>query len=340
MKLKKIGLFGAAILTVGLLAAGCSTDGDTGKDNGKNTEAITLKIGHVSAKDLPYDLASRGFAKDLEEATDGKVKVEVFEAGQLGGDRDMIEQVQLGTLDMFAGSTASLTNFVPEFSVMDLPFLFEDKEHVYEALDGEIGQSFNEKLESAGFVNLGYWEQGFKNISNSKTAVKSASDMKGIKMRTQESALLTDTYRALGSDPTPIPYPEVYTSIQQGVVQGYEGSYVPFSDVKLYEVQPHLSEVRISFGAAVMLINKETFNKFDKETQDIILDLGKKWALEERKFNAEKENELKELVKSEGVAIVDYDDLDIESFQKAVEPVYKTHNQYAELVEKIRALRK
>lgn len=341
---RKIAITGVAILTTGMILSGCGSSGGTESQGNANqgsqetTETIVFKLGHVSAPDLPYDIASKGFAREVEEKTNGKIKIEVYGSGQLGGDRDMIEQVQLGSLDFYAGSTAALTNFVPEFEVMDLPFLFNSNEHVYQALDGEIGQYLNEKLEEAGFVNLGYWEQGFKNISNNRREIRSAKDMEGIKMRIQESPLLSDTYKALGAHATPIPFPEVYTSIQQGVVEGYEGSIVPFSDIKLYEVQDYLSEARISFGAAVLLMNKEKFESLDEETQQILIEIGKKYALEERKINQEKINELMELAAQHGVKITKYEEMDIQSFKDAVQPVYDKYPQYKELVEKIRAL--
>lgn len=344
---KRMVSAGFLILTVLFLLLGCSggeestAPSDNGEqgDQGEQAEvSMVLKLGHVSAPDLPYDIASKEFAKEVEERTNGKIKIEVYGSGQLGGDRDMIEQVQLGTLDLYAGSTASLTNFVPEFEVMDLPFLFNDHDHVYRALDGEVGQFLAEKLEGAGFKHLGYWEQGFKNISNNVREVRSAADMAGIRMRIQESPLLAETYKALGADTTPIAFPEVYTSIQQGVVDGYEGSIVPFSDIKLYEVQNYLSEARISFGAAVLIMNKEKFESLDEETQQIFIELGEKYALEERKVNQEFIDELMDLVAQEGVQIVPYEELDIQSFKEAVAPVYDKYPQYRELVEKIRAL--
>jgi len=338
----KLSTAGIAILAAGLILAGCGSSGGSkgSSAQGGNTkqETIVLKLGHVSAPDLPYDIASKGFAKEVEERTNGKVKIEVFGGGQLGGDRDMIEQVQLGTLDFFAGSTAALTNFVPEFELMDLPFLFNSHEHVYRALDGEIGDFLNEKLEAAGFKNLGYWEQGFKNISNNKREIRTAKDMEGIKMRIQESPLLSETYKALGATATPMPFTEVYVAIQQGVVEGYEGSIVPFSDIKLYEVQKYLSEARISFGAAVLIMNKEKFESLDPDIQQILIEAGEKYELEERKVNQAKINELMDMVAEKGVQITRYEELDIQSFKDAVQPVYDNYPQYKELVEKIRAL--
>ena len=337
--IRLFGLCCTVLLAACLILSGCG--GESTSTNGGETEGtITLSLGHVSAPDLPYDIASKGFAQEVEQATNGKIKIEVFGSGQLGGDRDMIEQVQLGTLDFYAGSTASLTNFVPELEVMDLPFLFKNYEHVYAALDGEVGELLTKKIETNGFKNLGFWEQGFKNISNNERAVRSAEDMEGIKMRIQESPLLSETYRALGADPTPIPFPEVYTSIQQGVADGYEGSFVPFCDVKLYEVQDYLSEVQISFGSAILLMNKDRFDSLDPEIQKTIVELGEKYAKEERRVNREILDNLRKTAISEDVEVISYDEIDIQSFSEAVKPVYEKYSQFDELVSTIRALEK
>ncbi len=341
MKKTKFASLIAVALSAVLVISACGSKGGEksgGSGQGSSGETITLKLGHVAAKDYPYDVAARGFAKEVEEATNGKVKIEVFEAGQVGSERDMIEAVQLGNLDFYAGGTPPFVNFVPELSVFDMPFLFKDYEHVWKAYDGEIGKSLGQKIDAAGFKLLGYWDQGFKNISNNQKEIRKPEDMKGLKIRTQENPLLVDIYKALGAYPTPMPYPEVYTSIQQGVVHGYEGAIVPFADIKLYEVQKYLTEVRVNFASALHVMNKSKFDSLDPEIQQIILEKGEKYAKEQRKINMQKTEEMMELSKSEGVQIVKFEDIDLQAFRDAVKPIYDKYNENADLIAQIQAL--
>jgi TRAP-type C4-dicarboxylate transport system substrate-binding protein len=196
------------------------------------------------------------------------------------------------------------------------------------------------KIEAAGFKFLGFWDQGFKNISNNKREVRTPADLKGVKIRTQENPLLVDIYKALGADATPMPFPEVYTSIQQGVVDGYEGSIVPFSDIKLYEIQDYLTEARINYAAAVHIMNKDKFESLDPELQQIIVDAAQKFEQEERKYNLEKTNELMELTKNEGVQVIGFDEIDLPAFREAVQPIYEHYNEFDDLMQKIKALEK
>lgn len=300
---------------------------------------MVLKLGHVAAIDVPYDLGAKGFAADVEKATNGKIKIEVYPSAQLGDERGMFEQVQIGSLDMVVASTGVAANFAKELTVLEFPFLFRDAEHAQKVLDGEVGDYLSEKLYEAGFKNLGFWEFGIKNISNNQRPIRTVSDMKGLKMRVLENPLLTATYRALGADPTPIPLPEVYTSLQQGVADGFEGPYINFTDQRLYEVQDYLSELNISYGATILAINRAKFESFDPEVQKIFEELGEKWTKEERRLNAETIKEFKQICLDEGVNIIENADLDIESFKKAVEPVYEQFSEYADLVEKIRSVK-
>jgi tripartite ATP-independent transporter DctP family solute receptor len=302
-------------------------------------EAITLKVGLISAPEHSYTLGLKEYDKALREATNGKVKLELYGDGQLGGEREMTEQVQLGTLDMALITSAPVGNFAPDLSVLEMPFLFRDLDHVYKTLDGEIGQELLAKLDDSGIKGIALWENGLRHISNNKKPILSPEDVKGMKMRTIENDIVVETIKALGADATPIAFPEVYTSFQQGVVDGFDASYGVFESTKMYEVQKHFSEVGIFYNSAVLMINKEKFDSFPADLQETIVKLGRETAAKQRQINQDLEKKQRANMEANGVQIVNYADVDVEAFRKAVEDVYtKIGPRFGDYVERIRAV--
>ena len=343
---RKAGWLLIAVLSL-LVAAGCgssSGDNDNGtsgeQEAGTSDEVITLKMGHSAIPGLPFDIGAKAFAEEVEKATNGKVVIDVYDSGQLGTERDMIEAVQYGTLDLYGASAAPLINFVPEVGVIDMPFIFTTYDEVWAALDGEVGQMLAEKINAAGFQFLGFWDEGFKNITNNQKEIRTVEDLKGLKIRTQENQVMVDTYKALGADPTPMAWGEIYTAIQQGVIDGYEGSYTPIVDGKLYEVQNYLTEARVNYAGAVHLMNKDKFESLDPDIQEIILEAAKKAAQIQRQASMEQMDEFKQTVIDAGLKIVEFEELDLAPFREKVQPIYEQYgSQYKELIEKIEAMR-
>lgn len=343
MKNKMLVMF-LFLIGVVVLTACSSTDdesegsGDSG-DSGDSEEAIEIKVGHIAPDDHSYTKGLEAFADKVTEETDGQVTFEIFGDGQLGGEREIIEQVQLGSLDMTAATGGVLGSFVPEMSVLEMPFLFEDVEHAYKALDGDIGEEITEHIDEQGFKTLGLWENGMRQVLNDKHAIESPEDMEGLKMRTVENELYLETYNALGSDPTPISFPEVYTSLQQGVIDGQDNSYGVMVTTKMYEVQDYLTENNLYYAAAPLLINEDLFNSFPEDIQEVFVDVGQEMTSEQRQINQDMEKEQKELLLDEGVEITEPTEEQMKEFRKAVEPVYeKLSDNFGDMVERIQAL--
>lgn len=352
-KVRRFGwlfLLGLALLVI----VGCSSSGSGGSSSPANTpqengteeqpsangEVITLQLGHSSIPDLPFDIGAKAFKEEVEKASEGRIIIEIYDSGQLGTERDMIEQVQYGTLDLYSASAAPLINFVPEIGVIDMPFIFTSYDEVWTALDGEVGAMLAEKIEEAGFKLLGFWDEGFKNITNSQKEIRTVEDLKGLKIRTQENQVMVDTYKALGADPTPMAWGEIYTAIQQGVIDGYEGSYTPIVDGKLYEVQKYLTEARVNYAGAVHLMNKDKFESLDPDLQQIIVQAAEHAAQIQRKASEEQMDEFKQVVIDNGLEIIEFEELDLAPFREMVQPIYEQYGpQYSELIEKIEALR-
>ncbi|MGP4078621.1 TRAP transporter substrate-binding protein DctP [Pseudalkalibacillus sp. R45] len=338
VKRKGVILFAVFALMMGVIV-GCSSETEGNVSDGEN-ESVTIKVGHIAPDEHSYTKGLEQFAKAVEKETDGKVKFEIYGGGQLGGEREVVEQVQLGTLDMTLVTAGPVGNFVDKFSVLEMPFLFRDIDHVYKTLDGEIGKELMDLIDEQGFKTLGLWENGFRHLTTKEQQIKSPDDTKGLKMRTVENDIYVGTYQSIGADATPIAFPEVYTSLQQGVVDGMDVSYGVMHSTKMYEVQENLSEVGIYYASAPLLINQAKFESLSEDVQKVLVEKGNEFTDIQRKINQDMEDEQKKDLKDKGIEIVEKSDVDIEAFEKAVEPVYqKNEDRFGDLVERIRSIK-
>jgi len=232
-----------------------------------------IKFAHVDPEDPFHSkkgAAARAFKDIVEAETSGQIEVNLFPAGQLGGERELIESTKLGTIQMSMVSGAIAGQFKPAM-VLDIPYLFSSAPVAWAVLDGPFGDELSEAiLKTTGMRNLAYGETGFRNFTNSKHAIKSPADMVGLKFRVMETPLYITMVKALGASPTPIAWPEVYTSLQQGVVDGQENPVGVIYNNKFYEVQKFLILDGHAYGADFMLINDKFFNSLSAEHQKIL----------------------------------------------------------------------
>jgi tripartite ATP-independent transporter DctP family solute receptor len=232
-----------------------------------------IKFAHVDPEDPFHSkkgAAARAFKDIVEAETSGQIEVNLFPAGQLGGERELIESTKLGTIQMSMVSGAIAGQFKPAM-VLDIPYLFSSAPVAWAVLDGPFGKELSEAiLKTTGMRNLAYGETGFRNFTNSKRVIKSPADMAGLKFRVMETPLYITMVKSLGASPTPIAWPEVYTSLQQGVVDGQENPVGVIYNNKLYEVQKYLILDGHAYGADFMLINDKFFNSLPAEQQNII----------------------------------------------------------------------
>ncbi|MBM4761085.1 DctP family TRAP transporter solute-binding subunit [Bacillus sp. B15-48] len=329
-----------AVMSILVLAAcgGGSEEGsnDQAENGNESDDVITIKVGHISPDGQAYAIGFEEYANAVEEATDGKVKFEIFGNGSLGGERELLEGVQLGTLDMSLITTGVVTNFLPEISVIEFPFLFRDLDHIYKTLDGEVGQELLDKLSDVNIKGLAFWENGQRHLANSKRPITTSEDLKGLKMRTIESELLLDTYRALGTDATPMAFPEVYGGLQQGVIDGSDFSTGVYYTTNVYEQSKHFSEVGLYYASATLVINQGLYDSLPEDVQKVMDDLGKEYAQRQRQINQDLTAEYEENLIADGVEIIRAEEIDIEAFREAVQSVYDKHaDRYGDYVERI-----
>lgn len=277
-----------------------------------------IKLGHVLDTKHPYHIGSEFFGKRAKELTNGRIEVQVYPSSQLGNERELAEALQIGTVEMAAITTAVTSRFVKELEIFNLPFLFKDFQHVYKVLDSKFGEELNMAAQKKGLRILGWWTGGSRSIYARKP-ISDLASMKGLKIRTMETPLIIATWKALGLIPTPIPFSEVYTALQQGVVDAGEGNVISYESMKFDEVAPYLSHIKYLITIELLLCGENFFNSLSKDLQSALLQAGKDSVPVERKVNEDAENKVVELLKSKNKTVVIPD---LEPFIKAVEPIY------------------
>jgi tripartite ATP-independent transporter DctP family solute receptor len=192
---------------------------------GFSTAAVTLKVGHVQPVTDVVHLQWVFFKEQIEKRSNGEIVIDIYPNGELGFERELAEAVQMGELPMATSTTSPLASFVPDLLILDVPFSWNNRKEVWGALDGELGKYLEKQLMSKGFQPLGMVENGFRNVTNNKRPIEKPDDLRGVKLRTMENPIHLAAWRALGANPTPMSYGEVFTALQQGTIDGQENPY-------------------------------------------------------------------------------------------------------------------
>ena len=279
----------------------------------------TLKMNISVAQNSHYGVAIDTFAREVEKRTDGRYKVQNFYSGALGAERESIEALQLGTLDLTMTSTGPVPNFVPDVAILDIPFLFRDYAQARAVLDGPIGQDMLQKFEPKGIHGLAWGENGFRNMTNSKHPVMVPEDLKGLKMRTMENPVHIQAYRAFGIIPTPMAFTEVFTALQQGTVDGQENPLPVIISAKFDQVQKHLSLTGHVYSPCIFLMNKASFDKLSAADKQAFLDAAKEGTKANRARVDEDDAKGVADLRAKGMTVID--NVDKAKFVAALAPV-------------------
>ena len=320
--MKKIA---ALILSLAMLLAlsACGSGGQTpqGSAGGDGATSV-LRASHSCANTHPYQLGLERFAELVKEKTNGAVEIDIFHSAQLGDERANIEDLQMGTLDIAVSSTGPLGNFVEDFLILDLPFLFTSYDHAHAVLDGEIGQNLLAKLDNVGIVGGAFWENGFREMTNSKHPINSVADCAGLKLRCMENQVHMDAFTALGMDPTPMAWSEVFTSLQQKVIDGQENPIAVIYSNAVYEAQDYMAITNHVYSPSVILFSKAVFDKLDPAYQTALMEAAAEAADYER--SCCEDNEVAQISEMEEKGLqVTYPD--VTEFQAAMAPVYEKY---------------
>lgn len=267
-------------------------------------KTYTIKMAYVVPETQSTHIAAAEVFKPyVEEASEGRIKVELYPNGQLGGDRQAIESVQLGTVHMTIPAVAVLSGFEPKFQVFDLPFVFKSKEAAYKALDGELGDRLAALLIPLGMRNLAFAENGFRHVSNNKGPITKPEDLAGFKIRTMENPVHMATFKALGANPTPISFGELYTALQQKVVDAQENPIPLVYTSKFYEVQKYYSLTGHVYAATVVLVNDAFFTSLPEDLQDILVEGAVRYRTYQRELSQKQDEEMIAKLREAGMEV-------------------------------------
>lgn len=322
--LKGRNLLLAMLLIVSAILAACGgSSGESADAEGKE-KSYKLKMSVTVSDSSTWYEAAKKLADDMDKETDGRIKIEVFTNEQLsGGDSGKaVEGLAKGSIDLTFNSTIIYSILDQRFGVASAPFLLKDHSEVDKVFNGEGGEKLKELLAEKGVQALGYGENGFRQITNSKREIKLPEDLSGLKIRIPGITMYTDLYRSLGTDPSTMTFSEVFTALQQGTIDGQENPIDVIASSKLEEVQDYLTLWNYSYDPLVLGMNKKLYDSLSDADRELFDRLGKEAAAYQVKIAREKEASQIEDLKSKGMNVYTPTEEELEAFKKVVQPVY------------------
>ncbi|WP_227767316.1 TRAP transporter substrate-binding protein [Zhaonella formicivorans] len=337
---KKMSVLVLCIFALAILAGcgGGQQSSDAEKNQGNDNAApkkIVLKLGHDHMTSSPFQKSAEKFKELVEARSNGQIEVQIYPAQQLGSSREMIEGLQMGTIEATLLPTAKFGGFDQRLTLVDLPFLFPNEEVLWKVLDGEIGQEIMSGLENIGIKGIAFYAEGFKAFTNNKP-IRKPEDFKGMKIRTMEAPVIMAQYKAWGANPVPIDFAEVYNSLQQKVVDGQENPLLSIHDMKFYEVQKYMIMGDHAYLSYILTVSKKWFDGLSPELQKVIVDTGKEVAQYHKGLMQEANEGYLKNIKAFGTEVIVLSPEEREAFRKASQPVYDEFRNVigAELLDK------
>lgn len=296
--------------------------------------ATVLKAGHSATNKEPYQLGLEAFGKKLKETTNGKFEVKVFPSCQLGSEKEMTEGLFLGNVDVATSATTVVTNFIPEFIVYDLPFLFNSDEHFYKASDGAPGKFFVDACAKKGIRLLAIYDAGVRHIASQKP-INSMKDLKGMKIRTMQSQIHIDAFNGFGAKATPMAFSEQFSALEQGVIDGVEASNTSCYNQQFYRPAPNWALVSWYRCVTAMMMSEKKFQSYPKDVQKAILEAAAYSAKVEREAYAKSESASLAAMKKAGVNITKPD---VAPFKEVAQKVADKYIKKPELKEVLKQI--
>jgi tripartite ATP-independent transporter DctP family solute receptor len=303
------------VLTL-IINSGCGGRGETTKGG------INLKLGHALDINHPVHKAMEFWADTLKKATDGRIIIKIYPGGQLGGEKELIEQLQMGTLDITKVSSAGLEAFVPQMKVLGMPYLFKNKEHKWKVLNSAVGKELLAAGSDRGLIGIGYYEAGERSFYTKHGLIKTPADLKNLKIRVIKSPMAINLLKTLGASPTPISWGELYTALQQGTVDGAENNPPSFVSARHYEVCKYYSLDKHTSPMDVVMAGKKAWDKLSEADKAIMIETFDISVEYQKKLWAEVVKENFELLDSVGVEVMVPDQA---PFLEAVQPMYEEY---------------
>jgi tripartite ATP-independent transporter DctP family solute receptor len=314
-KRKTLNTLAAAMLAAGALCMGTPA----------TAQEVKAKLGTSLPESHPQTLGARKFAELADKKSNGRIKINVYPGGQLGSDQQMQGGLRGGTLEFTVPSTATLANLVKEFGVIGLPFSFASEKQVDAVLDGPFGQGLMAKLQDKDMVGLAFWENGFRNFTNSKRAIVKAEDLSGLKVRTMQNNLYIDLFNGLGANAVPMPVNELFTALETRAVDAQENPFTVVHAQKFYDVQKYLSVTGHAYDALVLVGSKKFWDSLKPEDRSILQAAALEATAFQRQISRELNGKMRgELVKL-GMQVNDVSDAERQRMRDKLQPVIAKH---------------
>ena len=334
---KKALLLVLIFVAIVLAACGGSSDDEGGageSDTGGSGEVTTLRLAENHPDDYPTTVGDKEFARLVEEKTDGRYVVEVFSGGQLGEESEVLEQAQLGTIDIARVNSIPLAQFSEDIGVLSMPYLFDDEQAKWDKLNGEVGQDLLATLDGSNLVGLAFYDSGERSFYNTEHAIVTPEDMEGLKIRVQNSELAIDIVEALGASATPMEYGEVYSALQTGVIEGAENNFPSYFTSNHFNVAPYFTVNGYQGNPEVLLASESLWNDLSDEDKELFKEAALESVEVQRQAWAELTEEAREAVVEAGSELVEVDD--VAAWRDAVQPVYdKYGDQFGEWIDRL-----
>lgn len=271
-------------------------------------QAVRLRFAHPHPEIDSWHRAAVMFADKVREHTAGAVTVQIYPNGALGSDPTIISAARGGTLDIALTGNPFFTGLAPKLNALDLPFQFRDRRHVTAVLDGPIGQGLRSELDGANLTVLGFWDIGFRNITNSRRAVAMPADLRGLKIRTTPNPAHIKAFQLLGAVPTPMPFTELFTALETRTVDGQENPTTLILNARFYEVQRHMSLTRHAYTAGILVFSKQRFEALGQPHRDAIMAVASEITPQQRQMNEDAEDSSVAELKRRGMQVVETPD--------------------------------
>lgn len=320
---RKIFLIGFSTALLLFFITGCSdnTNDTTNSSQGSNGgDTVYLQLGHALSEGTPAADLIDEMAENIEEQTDGRVVIDVFPNSQLGSETEMLEQVQLGTMESAAIMVGSMQALDMRMAIEDLPYMWKDVDYAREAYKGEFGNYLADVMAEQGMTKIGYLEWGFRHVTNNKKPIVEPEDMNGLSIRVAETSLRVDAFEQLGALPTVMAFSEVYGALQQGALDAQENPLANIVAPKFDEVQKYLSLTGHFYNTIMMVVDTDVWEKISADDQQVILDEADRISEEVKVVNDQKEDEYIQELKNRGMEV--NDNVNKVAFRKAMLPVY------------------
>lgn len=282
--------------------------------------AVTIKLGHGTPTTSTLHQGAEKFKSEVEARSNGSVIVDIYHSGQIGHDRQLIESMQLGEVDMAIPSTTNVAPFVKEMFITDYFFLFRNAQEAYTILDGPAGQALDQAVTKKALIGLGFMENGFRHISNNTRPILTPKDTNGVKIRVNENPIQVTAWKGIGASPTPMNWGEIFTSLQQGTLDGQECSLSLFYDTHFFEAQKYLSLTGHIYSPFSVLMSSETWAKLDDAQKQAVKEASKVAITYQRGLNQSAEKVALEKVQAGGIAVTTLTVDEMQPFVQATAP--------------------